>query len=88
MNSIQSTASIEAGAAVMSADGKKLGIVKDVREDRFLVDVRWAPDYWLGVEAVDNTSADLVQLLITREAVGSAKLHNGGIDDGNLPSRM
>jgi hypothetical protein len=60
----------------MSADGKQLGNVKDVRSDRFLVDVRWAPDYWLGTETIDNLSDDLVQLIITKEAVGTAKLRN------------
>ena len=64
------------GARVMSADGKQLGLVKDVRIDRFLVDVRWAPDYWLGTESIDTASEELVQLVITKEAVGSAKLHN------------
>ena len=71
-----SSTTIRIGVPVMSADGKRLGVVKDVRDDRFLVDVRWAPDYWLGTETVDNASEELVQLIITKEAVGPAKLRN------------
>ena len=63
------------GAHVMSADGKQLGVVKDARIDRFLVDVRWAPDYWLGVETVENSSPDTVQLVIPKQGIGSAKIH-------------
>lgn len=66
--------SVHVGARVMSADGKQLGVVKDVRTDRFLVDVRWAPDYWLGTESVDNQSEELVQLILTKDVIGSAKL--------------
>jgi len=60
----------------MSADGKRLGVVKEARSDRFLVDVRWAPDYWLGTETIDNASEELVQLIITKEGIGPAKLRN------------
>jgi hypothetical protein len=66
---------VVAGARVISADGKQLGVVKDVRVDRFLVDVRWAPDYWLGTETVDNASQDIVQLFVPKQGIGSAKLH-------------
>jgi hypothetical protein len=58
----------------MSADGKQLGTVKEVRSDRFLVDVRWAPDYWLGTETIDNGSEEILQLTISKEALASAKL--------------
>lgn len=76
MRSVESSNAIHTGARVMSADGKTLGMVKDVREDRFLVDVHWAPDYWLGTESVDSVSDELVQLYITKSAVGSAKLRS------------
>jgi hypothetical protein len=71
-----------AGAHVVSADGKQLGIVKEVRADRFLVDVRLAADYWLGNEIVDDATEELVQLLIIKEAIGSAKLPDGSVLDG------
>lgn len=66
---------LKIGAPVMSADGKQLGHVKEARIDRFLVDVRMAPDYWLGTETIDDVSEELVQLVITKEAVGAAKLN-------------
>ena len=66
---------VHPGARVMSADGKQVGVVKDARVDRFLVDVRWAPDYWLGIETVDNATEDIVQLFVTKSSIGSAKLH-------------
>ena len=72
----RSSAVVTPGAHVMSADGKRLGIVKDARADRFLVDVKWAPDYWLGNETIDNSSEEQVQLLITKEAIGTAKLRS------------
>ena len=74
---------IRIGARVISADGKQLGTVKDFREDRFLVDVRWAPDYWLGVESVDNASDDIVQLSVTKQEIGSAKLHLDALSQRN-----
>ena len=64
------------GARVMSADGKELGVIKEARADRFLVDVRWAPDYWLGTETVDNSTQEMVQLILTKDALGPAKLRH------------
>ena len=65
---------LQPGAAVMSADGKRLGVVKEAHMDRFLVDVRFAPDYWLGTETVDTSDSEIVQLILTKDAVGPAKL--------------
>ena len=76
MTMSRSSAAVSVGARVISADGKQLGVVKDAQADRFLVDVRWAPDYWLGTETIDNLTDELVQLVITKEAVGAAKLRH------------
>lgn len=75
MTTNRSSTAVHPGAQVMSADGKRLGVVKDVREDRFKVDARWAPDYWLGTETIDNASDDIVQLFVTKANIGSAKIH-------------
>lgn len=72
----RSGTTLQVGSRVMSADGKQLGIVKETRADRFLVDVRWAPDYWLGIETVDNADGDLVQLILTKDSIGPAKLRD------------
>ena len=84
-----SITAVKAGARVVTADAKLLGKVKDVREDQFLVDVRWASDYWPGIESVEDASRDVVQLLIPNAGVGAAKVpENKNIDDSNLPSRQ
>lgn len=67
-------ATVQVGARVVSADGKQLGVVKDAMEDRFKVDVRWAPDYWLGTEIVDEASPQVIHLMISKQEIGSAKL--------------
>jgi hypothetical protein len=70
---------VQTGARVMSADGKQVGVVKEVRQDRFLVDVRRAPDYCLGMETLENASKDIVQLCVTKQAIGPAKLRPDAI---------
>jgi hypothetical protein len=60
---------------VLTADGKVLGLVKEARIDRFLVDVRWAPDYWLDMEAIEHATGDSVQLVVTKADIGTVKLH-------------
>ena len=68
---------IQPGLPVMSSDSKLLGRVKEVRGDTFKVDARWAFNYWLGNEVVENTAKGLVQLVVTKQAVGTAKLREG-----------
>ncbi len=68
---------IESGLPVMSADGKLLGSVKEVKGDTFKVDARWGFNYWLGQEVVEHTTEGIVQLAVTKQAVGSAKLREG-----------
>ena len=70
------TATLQPGAAVLSSDGKPLGTVKEAHYDRFLVNARWAPDYWLGTETIDSSSDNQVQLILTKNAIGAAKLRN------------
>jgi len=75
------------GDRVVSADGKDLGLIKEIKADCFKVDVRWAPDYWLGTEIVDSAEQGIVQLFITKDGVGPAKLHGvDKIDGSGLPS--
>ena len=76
MATSRSGTAIMVGASVMSSDGKQLGVIKETRVDRFLVDVRWAPDYWLGTETVDTADSELVQLILTKESIGPAKLRH------------
>jgi hypothetical protein len=68
---------VEVGMPVMSADGKLIGTVKEVKGDAFKVGASWAFNYWLGQEVVEKTENGFVQLAVTKQAVGSAKLHEG-----------
>ena len=43
---------IAVGLAVFSVDGKRLGSVKEVRGDEFLIDRPMARDYWVPFSAV------------------------------------
>jgi hypothetical protein len=89
MANIRDMTSVKPGARVVTADAKQIGRVKVILEDEFLVDARLAPDYWLGIETVGEVAEDEVQLLITRSAVGAAKMQNiKSIDDSSLPSRQ
>lgn len=87
MNALPTTKVLTEGDRVITSDGKDLGLVKEIKPDCFKVDVRWAPDYWLGTEIVDSAEQGIVQLFITKEGVGPAKIHNTHeIDDSALPS--
>lgn len=65
---------LEIGARVMSADGKQLGRVKEIGEDRFKVDAHLRPDFWLGVRYVEYAKDGIVQMNVTRENAGAAKI--------------
>lgn len=69
-----STIRLEPGKPVMSGDGKRLGTVKEVAGDRFKIDRRILPDYWLAIEYVDHVEPDLVQMVLTKEGMGAAKV--------------
>ena len=65
---------LELGCKVVSADGKVLGTVTEIASDRFKVE-RWLfHDYWLANEYVDDVWGGIVQLILTKEALGAAKL--------------
>lgn len=69
-----SSSDLELGAMVMTADGKSLGTVKEIDEDRFKVERKLFPDYWLANEYVDDVSGGIVQLIVTKEGLGAAKV--------------
>ena len=87
MTSLPQAKAITEGDHVVTADGKQLGVVKEIKAERFKVDVRWAPDYWLGTDIVESADQGIVQLFLTKEGVGPAKLHDiDKIDGSSLPS--
>jgi hypothetical protein len=65
---------LEIGDKVVTADGKQIGVVADIAGDRFKVERRLFPDYWLANEYVDGVSAGIVQMIVTKEGLGAAKI--------------
>jgi hypothetical protein len=65
---------LELGARVVSADGKILGTVAEIGSDRFKVERRLLPGYWLCNEYVDGVSGGVVQLIVTKMGLGAAKI--------------
>jgi hypothetical protein len=68
------TIRLETGAVVMSGDGKQLGTVKEIAGDRFKIERRLLPGYWLATEYVDHASGGLVQMVLTKEGIGAARV--------------
>jgi hypothetical protein len=60
------TQAVPVGAAVYSHDGRRLGVVKAIRHGCFLVDVRFAFDYWLPLCCVALVTAERVVLAIAK----------------------
>jgi hypothetical protein len=69
------TLHLETGSQVVSADGKQLGLVKEVTADRFRVERRLLPDFWLAMEYVDNAAGGIVQMILTKAGMGAAKVN-------------
>jgi hypothetical protein len=65
---------LEVGAVVVSADGKQLGVVKAILNDRFKLERKLLSDYWLATEYVDHAGEGLVQMILTKEGIGAAKV--------------
>lgn len=61
------------GTGVITADGDKLGKVKEVSGSCFKVDAPMQPDYWLGVDTVASAAGGVVKLTITKDRLGAAK---------------
>jgi hypothetical protein len=65
---------IAVGVAVVTADGRELGHVKEVAESAFLVDAPRQLDYWLDKELVTKTGADRLELNIVDSDLGAYKM--------------
>lgn len=62
-------AAVLIGAPVYTTDGRSLGRVKKVGAECFLVDVRFAFDYWLSSRAIAGLDEGRVQLGIDKRQV-------------------
>lgn len=68
------TLRLETGAVVVSGDGKQLGTVRQIADDRFKVERRLLPGYWLANEYVDYAADGIVQMVLTKEGIGAARV--------------
>ncbi|MEX2226570.1 MAG: hypothetical protein WEB52_08995 [Dehalococcoidia bacterium] len=66
------------GAEVVTSDGASLGMVADVADASFKVDVRMQPDYWLGRAYVIGTSEQRVEMSFTKSDLKAYKLPHPG----------
>jgi hypothetical protein len=62
------------GADVYTADGDKLGKVKEVSGDCFKVDASMRPDYWLARDCITSAAGNDVQLGFNKNQLGDVKL--------------
>ena len=62
------------GAQVFTADGQDLGTVKESTSDGFKVDAAMKPDYWLACDFIQDSTANSVQLSVTKDRLDSAKI--------------
>ena len=70
------------GATIYSRDGTEIGAVKDVREERFLVAVPLAFDYWLSTRCVATIREGQVILGVDIGAVAEYVVDDDGKDLG------
>lgn len=69
-----SSTDIATGAEVMTADGAKLGKVKEVSDDSFKVDAPMQPDYWLDFTTIDMATRQTVTVGVTRDELDQVKI--------------
>jgi hypothetical protein len=60
---------VPVGTAVFSGDGRRLGVIKAIRHGCFLVDARFAFDYWLPWGCVALVTPKQVTLAITKRDI-------------------
>jgi hypothetical protein len=62
------------GCEVYSADGSKLGTVKEVQGAYFKVDAPMQPDYWLACDCIrGGTMSNRVDLTFEKDKLGTFK---------------
>ena len=65
---------IATGAEVFTADGKKIGTVKEVGSDAFKIDAPMKPDYWLDCATIDTCTPQAVTVGLSSDAVEDVKM--------------
>jgi hypothetical protein len=69
------------GLPVYTSDGRRLGRVKEAGERCFLVDVRFAFDYWLSMRAVAAVQRGRVRLGVDKRRVETYLVDVDCLDD-------
>jgi hypothetical protein len=69
---------VAVGAEVYTADGDKLGTVKEVAGGCFKVDARMQPDYWLASDCIASGTMGDVRLTFDKDRLGDAKVDGPG----------
>jgi hypothetical protein len=59
---------IKVGQLVVTSDGDELGRVKEIDSECFKVDAPFRIDFWLGKDAVEDTSLGVVRLNVPKDA--------------------
>jgi hypothetical protein len=62
------------GCPVYTADGDKLGTVKEIRGSAFKVDAPMHPDYWLSTGSIRLAGSDRIDLAFPKDRLGDYKL--------------
>ncbi len=62
------------GCPVFTADGDKLGTVKEVRGSALKVDAPMQPDYWLSTGSIRLARTDRIDLAFPKDRLGDYKL--------------
>lgn len=65
---------LDVGAEVFTADGKRLGLVKEVCGGRFKVDIRWKADFWLSSSSIGNGSPGRITTVFPRRKLNEHRL--------------
>jgi Uncharacterized protein conserved in bacteria (DUF2171) len=64
---------VPVGAEVFTADGERLGEIKEVRQGSFKVNAAMQPDYWLPVHSIASTTGNRVTLSFGNDRLGDYK---------------
>ena len=62
------------GSEVHTADGDKIGEVKEIRGDQFKVEASMQPDFWLDTSCITTVESGQVRLAFEKDRLGDYKL--------------
>ena len=69
------------GSFVHTADGERIGSVKEVRGGCFKVDAPMRPDFWLTTDCVTSATGGQVRLNVSKDRLSDYKVDGPGEGD-------